>query len=189
MLNYTIGDRRVKIPISWDEVNVDQFLKIQNQAKDGDPIAAIAILCNLPYDYVFNLKVNEADFDNFAKALNWFYDDLPDFKTLPLPGSLKINEKDYKIPDDLTAGTLGQKIVFEQKVIASIEATGDTTAIIDEVLAIYFYPAVTGKPFDPEDLEETRKAIRNCSIMQAYPIAYFFLTNLLKYSKLKKQPS
>lgn len=188
MLNFSIDNRKFSLPVSWREVTVAQYLAIRTSkriAESNDIVELISILTGLEYDFLFGLKLNAFNLDKIIANLEWFQD-TPDFESLPLPATFNIGGKQLPITQDITMEGWGQKILFEQKIFKCQEETGDTFNVLDEALAIYFYHAYTGKVFNPDDLKEVLEAVRQTKILHAYPVAAFFLRNYMKYSRQRE---
>jgi len=207
MLTFSIGDTSFSIPTSWNEVSVGQFLQWQSneKIKAGDLSELLFILTGLQPESFEQLS--EFDISRIALALEWI-EDMPDFKELPLPSHYSLDGVSVNIPEQLTTESWGQKEYTEPILIDCLEKTGDVIDVMDKILAAYFYPLYASKnnplhkshylkdfvQHDEKILNHKQfngksmiDLVHESKLIEAYPIASFFLRSCLRLSKQKEK--
>jgi hypothetical protein len=181
MKEFNINGQKFFLHVSWEDVTVEQFIKINNNPKlaKGDVLELASILSGVDYDFFFELDPNVVNIDEILECLT-FVKEIPDFKKIPLPSAFHIAGRPIEVPTDLTIECWGQKIMFEEKMSEALKLHGDPLPMIDQLLAIYFCNRITGKQFSEKDLPEATRLIGLSKITEAYPIANFFLNKYFK---------
>lgn len=102
------------------------------------------------------------------------YRHLPDdLIKLPVPLRLKIGHRWVLVPQDLDQFTAnlcyGQRLFFTQK-------EEDDFGVIIRVIDGYFYPLLTGNPWDVDKSLRFGKKVLSCRISELYPVAMHMIT-------------
>lgn len=87
---------------------------------------------------------------------------------LPLPEKLRIGFRKYSIPDSLDS--FSDTICYGQRLYLAEEETNDF-GIILRVIAGYYYPIVTKKPFNEHKAQSFGKKILKLKVIDLYPVA------------------
>lgn len=199
-LTFQLDTERFTLPSGWHEVTVDQFLRLRKAGQSLSQVEMLSIFSGLPVETWMRVPLTEINFDLLNAALSWCHEPL-ELESLVCPkyisvgdvklltGSLNVAIKAghmVRVPKDLRIETYGQKVMFDLMVLPELEKSGDVVDCIDSALAIYLQPAISGKPFDSDNLDPYIEAIRKCKIVEAYPVAAFFLRKLILSTKTSK---
>jgi hypothetical protein len=158
---------KVTYPDSWDEITLDQFMKIEKLGI-ADPLTLFSILAGVELDFASGL-------DQELEPLVWdsvyfLFGESPDWKEAKCPKMFIIDGKPYAIPK-IEKQTLGQSVMVTQLVNNS----ETLFEVIPEMLAIYFQPLVTGGKFDREKIDIVRQSILKSTAVDCMGVANFFL--------------
>ena len=177
MINFSIEingkKQRVSSPSSWDELSLDQFIRIETEFMDDKDNFCLlfSILTGLDIDIVEGTTDKEAERQLYkicsfiAKPMN--FDVFKHNTFLDIEGAL------VKVPTDLSNITLGQKIMISQ----SIKNVEDIVKEIPIVLANILQPVIDDK-YDREKVKLLSEKIKSCNGVQCYSLAKgFFLTS------------
>ena len=188
MIPLKIADLKFNFPTSWEDITVEQYFRIadnkvlSNEDTSRNPfVEIVSILSGIPYEKWFH--VNDQDVELKVIPYMAFLKDKLDLDKLPRPKEFRIGDKKYKLPENLGFKTWGQKIVMEDKLDPILKNGGDLSVLTPCVLAVYFQPEITGGAFFQEKAEELIPQINQCKIVDAYPVAAFFLRSLLDLKK------
>lgn len=187
------NEQEIKIASSYSELTVKQFAQLANPKRKGDLCEVLAVVSDKPYEFWFDADITKVGMEDLSNALLWTAN-VPDFRGLSVPKEIKINGNAVKVADDISIKTLGQELSFVQLVIPRIksyrndkeEEAMELTDAIAMAMAVYLQPEITGKKFDADTLPETEKLCSACNIMEAYPVANFFLNRYFTSKNVKK---
>lgn len=177
MIPFHIGKKKFRLKTRWDELSVAEVLAILQIAGDDTRAQLFAILSGMTViEWKNILKKYRVDSVELATS---FINDRPDFKMLPMPERIKINNRFFKIPDENYFNSIlkaGQKFDFDSLVLPEIEKTGDGITRIAEILAIVFYEHFSvDKTYNSDNLGRVIELCRDVLFVEAYPVASFFL--------------
>lgn len=173
---YMIDGERFTIPTAWSEVTLGEFMQLK-KLKPGDSIGLLNILTGLSREVLERADLVDVE-RKIVPNLRFFEDEKIDLGAIPCPSTITIEGRAYIVPLDIRVKTFGQLVMLEQEVERSIKETGYLVDAMPLALAIYFYPIVTGKPFNGDEAEEFVEVMLKTKVVEAYPVAAFFLTSL-----------
>ena len=159
---------------SWEEVTVDQHLKMQYSWHDKDALRLLAILIGQPYEKVFE---SGEDPNKVRMVLSSILAGPPDMDEMKkaCPPVYTLGGIVCKIKP-IAKQTLGQKIYLEQLGMSIKGKPDEMPKLIPAVCAVYLAPQYYGTAtFNAEQAEELTALILKQPIAKIYPIAYFFL--------------
>lgn len=173
------------VPRGYDEITIGQYIDILKW--DGKSLLdVVGILTGLPDEIIQNTDVHQVAQD-VVKYLNWvtvppqFMDTESEFYCeFPVPDTIKIGFKQYTVPKDITLETFGQKISLQVHLKMAQKDELSLAETIPMALAIYFYPIVSGKPYDEDRARELLPLIKKVNLLDAYVVSAFFLNNSRK---------
>lgn len=181
MVPFKIGDISFELPSSYGELTLGQFDQLKKA--DGKLISELAILSGVDKKILEQSK--DLDIDWNAKNALSFFEDPFDCDQYIVPDYITIGGKRYKTPGGIGINTFGQKLSLQQEISKTELAGGSEVDIYPFVIALYMQPAVTGKPYDSDEVDKLIPEIMNCKLAEAWPLAGFFLSNYVKYSSEK----
>ncbi len=168
---------------AWPEVKTREFFAIRASTKN-DLISRLSSITGVSEAMWETVDANSVSVLFTPDKDGWYplqyLENKLDFEALPIPKELTIDGKPYPVPNPLDI-TLGQKTYMEELVIEYFKKhDGDITDAGPDVLACMFYPLVSGKKFTRDDAKAFKDTILDKTfIIEAYPIAAFFLLKLL----------
>lgn len=189
MIPFSIGNVKMNLPSSWEEITTKQMIEIKKTGSE-DFCSLLSILTGVDYKTIYNADISEFTVDQLSAGLEWMKTS-PDFINLDKPETLTIGGKTMAVVNNLSVKTLGQKIFFEQKIFPFVKAEGDVVVSIDPeaipiALAIYFQPLYTGHKFNPDEIDSMVALCGEVPVTQAFPVANFFLKKYFDYESSKK---
>lgn len=176
-IKYQGKKHMVNFPSGWDEITFRQLVSLR-QDSTGEVGRLLEILTGIERQAWMNMHIGITG--TIAGLLEWVSQKI-DWYSLPVPKTIRIGEKKYKVPFDLGLKTFGQKITLEAKVQKAMEEKRDLFEIMPDVMAIYFQPLVDDAPFNDERVEEIKDLFYDCPAVHVFPIAAFFLRNSNAY--------
>lgn len=194
-LPFKLGKKlKFELPVSWDEITVAQFLALKKKPKNDAEL--FSILSGLPVEDWMN--ASEANIDEVILPLIEYLKDQPNLDELLPPKTITINKKELKVPKNIGLKSYGQKILLHKAIRnhtevipdgdgGEKEVTKDLDELIPYTLAVYFHDQLNDNGrTDPGYVDEVVPLMEQLMIVEAYPIASFFLSNLIGSSKTKK---
>jgi hypothetical protein len=176
------GKQTIQCPQSWEEVSVEQYIRIIKEWDDEDWIKLFSILSGLDVDYVSqstNGQIESLVYQTIEFALKPF-----DWKALPMPEEIDLTPiwlKDNplipphtKVPKKIGRLSIGQAIQARR----SLEGMSDIREGISIVTAIYLQPLIDKGPFDMLRVTELEYLIGKNRITKIYPLGFFLLRRL-----------
>ena len=176
----------VLIPENWDELTLRHYIAISRGVKDT--VGVVVALTGLSEREVLNSNPNVIEM-KVLPFVDWVIETEPNFNVNEVPKTIKIKDKQVKVPKELEFKTYGQKVYLTNRIMEVFKDQQDPEEsiknekflenfieLIPDALATYLYPEYSGKPFDTEELAEFREfVLDNTKAKEGYPIAYFFL--------------
>ena len=174
-----IGEKICKIPLSWDDINLRQYMKLITFDNYND-VKFLSIMLDVSEEEIKESEIADLDLIVYP-LLGWYADDKADDFGKRMSSGLRIKEvtisgKVVKVPEDIRMKTFGQKISCEQ----SLESNQKNPLLaIPDIIAIYLYPEFSEEKYDYEkSLIFRDEYILLMPIKYAYPIGRFFLMTL-----------
>lgn len=177
MLKITLNDIAYRVPSSWKEVTVKQYMRI---LKEWDPeITDVA-----QKDWVKLLNIfTGANFSSMSEkwenqytltnALSWVVFE-PFTFSKELPKVLLFDGRPIDIPRHPTGLSIGQNIHLRRDYLDKSQTVEENIAI---ATAIFLQPIIDGKKFSMSRAIELCAEIEQMPIYLIYPIGFFFLRN------------
>lgn len=159
----------VILPTCWEEVNTEFFTEFNRVSLLNDAMALLEVSTKLSKEAL--LQCEDINLDDLVYETLSFWGEYAPLLAYSLPPHIIINDKKIKVPTDLEAHTLGQKL--ELKSLVNQENAFLNNFI--EIFCVYFTPLVG---VSREEMREITKTLR---IIDVYPIVGFFLR---KYNAL-----
>jgi hypothetical protein len=190
---------KFNMPNSWEDVTVKQFFELKKW--DGkDSLMLLSILSGVDYNKLTHTLDYTID-DNLWPLTSFLKEDIS--KVVTEQTHIEIKGKLYPIPKQINSPGNGQRFVLAQKnamrdkMIATVNKTGDAINCAEFIVACYFYPIVNGIEFDTsdnpktkfrsEDAEEFIKELQEVRIVELYAVSTFFLQKLIGW-QIERQP-
>ena len=172
------GDINLFVPISWQEVTVEQYTRLESEGWDGlDLIHLLSMLSGHKLRELDNLK-DTSILDVLTQHIGFIATNPPDFNKLRINKRFTLGGKKIEVPADLELESLGQKILM-----SNIMQQDNMIKQIPNALAIYFQPIYDGSDFDRKRLPHIVKMINQTPIVLAYPVVAFFFRKLIEYKR------
>lgn len=169
----------MKLPKSWNEISIEQFIEIYDIAQDESiepidkSIRIFSILSGLTINQVEDLTLD--DWVSFQKQITF----INDFPQATYPKSFKLGGYIWKPTLDIRKITAGEYI-------SSIELTKEKENIIintPSLAALYLTPYRGWWIFRKKvglTYEEKVDILKRANVQQIYPLALFFCNLLIK---------
>lgn len=162
-----------EIPESWKECTLGMWIRISNW--DGvDYVKGFSKIIGVDYDIISRSKSKKL-YRTLFQIIEWTGEKI-DWEHLPVPKYLDIGEKTIEVPKHLGEHTLGQKILVHETMMTS----EDVTEALPTALAVYFDPLYHSKEFDRDRAIKFEAQMKELPVLEAYPVAVFFLTRFLR---------
>lgn len=166
---------QVKLPSSWREFSLKQYLSFRNA--DFDEADIISILSGIDKDIL--RQQPGFDLSKFLLKQIDYIGKMPDLVKEPLPKFIEVDGKFIKVQHELDMYiTYGQKLDLEahlrELLSENIEPTFENCAV--QFLSIIFYPEITGKVYkDVYQIQEVTETIESLPAIESLRLASFFL--------------
>jgi len=175
-----INKKKYSAPSCKEELTVAKYQEIVTDWDQEDIIKLFSILVGCDY---IPLKDSE-DFDlqnTIYVVVDFIYRSDFTFDEIEKPVNIKIKDKILTIPTNLKSLTLEQSIHVRQKIERANEGSGKIGECISFATAIYLQPLFDGGKFDKDRVDALEKEILKMSIVDIYPIGFFFLKKYARY--------
>ena len=168
-LELETGKKKVKIPESWDEIDLATFTRIENEfGYDFHKLMTLfSILTGVPMAPIEQSEQENLDVQLFT--MMQYISKPPKWDDLDKPKTLKIKGKDIKCRYDFKTTTLGQKLTMD----SLIREKPNPIDAIPEVIALFIQPTIDGK-YDRERASELLTDILKLNCKDAFGYAQFF---------------
>jgi hypothetical protein len=188
MIPFKLGSTQLNIPSSWDEITTEQVVEFKHMKNKMDLCEILAILTGVDYKLIAAAEVSQLALNQISLAVKWFRNKI-DFLSLEMPTFLEFGETKIKVKQDLGTKVMAQVSQMNQQVypLINFKKQQDESYAIESAepeavaltLAIVFQPMYTGKPFNPETLDEFLEVCKKVPATKAFPVANFFLRKYL----------
>lgn len=164
MLDVTIGKKKVKIPIKWEEVTFNQFLATLKA--QGDLGSILPIFLGVPRETLLKSKIK--GLESIINTLQFLKTDL-----ILLEKPKKIGK--YNLPEDITFETVEQFELLNKEIEKSnlSEDLTEKTAFLANYCALYCQ--AINEPFDYSKSLEVAEQLKNESCIEILSAGRFFL--------------
>ena len=157
-------------------MNIGQLIRYEAWKKSNtDTIALLAAFTYIPYADLAESKSNQF-WTPLYSVLNFVHTEQINWNKLKVPKSIRLDGIQCKVPRNLGLQMFAQK-VFSVNLLADDTRTDNEKML--RILAIYFQPLIDGK-WITERLDHIENHCRYINAKEAFPIANFFLSRLLK---------
>ena len=174
---------QLMIPTSWEHVTIHQWMRLKSEDKDF--LTMISILTGVDRKHL--MKCNSLDLDmKVSPLLEWMK---TPFDTNRKLKHITIDGKQHKVPSGLGLTELGQRYFLQEQMKKAMEKPGGLDGMLDVALAIYFYSALTGKPFDADKIADVLPLIHSIPVTEGFPVADFFLMKYLAWLNVTQRIS
>ena len=169
VLELETGKKKVKIPESWDEVNIETLTRIENEFgyNFSKMVTLFSILTGVPMAPIENSEQPDLDVQLFN--ITKFIATPPKWEELPKPKKLTIKGKVVKCRYDFRTTSLGQKLTMS----SLIKDKPNPLDAIPDVIALFIQPTIDGK-YDRERALELMPDILKLNCKDAFGYAQFF---------------
>lgn len=180
MTNVTLNGRPYKVPSTWQEVKVRQYVRIlkdwepEKDISDRDYFILLKILTDGNFAGMENTLENQVTLTNI---LGWVVTEPFKFSE-KLPKVLEIGGKSYAIPEDPRDLSIGQNIHLRRDYIEKSKILEENISI---ATAIYMQPTMDNSLFHMKRAVEIAKEIDEMPISLIYPIGFFLLKRALGF--------
>ena len=180
MTTVKLNGKQYKIPSTWQEVTVRQYVRIlkewepEKDIADRDYFILLKIITNERFAGMENTLENQV---TLTSLLGWVVTEPFKFSET-LPKVLQIGDRAYNIPEDPRDLSIGQNIHLRRDYI-------DKAKILEENIsmatAIYLQPTIDNSLFQMKRAVEISKQIDEMPISLIYPIGFFLLKRALGF--------
>lgn len=174
-LHTSTEKRAVTIPTAWNELTLGQLMAIEKErSSEADVLRLFSILAGVEIQLAENITDTDIE-ANIFEALQ-FLNEPPDWNKLTRPTHLIIEGRPEKIPTDVGAAMLGQKIML----MGTVSTPEKMLESIGSVIAIYMQPEVDKKrnagklKYDSERVKIIAEDLKNANGLECYATALFF---------------
>ena len=158
---------KIKIPASFEELTVKQFLRLEAGGTD------LEILSVLSGESLEEIENTDVDLGPAMSRVAQLYNSKPPDLTKQKKGRIEIEGVEIKFPSSLDFTRFGQKSMTKNL----IKENEKLELIVSEVFAIYAQPLIDGK-FISERIPDIKEIVDNLPIISVFPYTVFFFKRL-----------
>ena len=183
-LELQTGKKKVKIPESWDEINLETFTRIENEFgyDFSKMITLFSILTGVPIAPIEKSEQPNLDVQLFT--MMQYVSKPPKWEDLEKPKKLTIKGKVVKCRYDFRTTSLGQKLTMS----SLIRDKPNPIDAIPEVIAIFLQPTIDGE-YDREKSQELMPEIMKLNCKDAFTRSIEFIILSFFARKTSRFPS
>lgn len=173
MKNLTIelqsGKQKVKVPQSWDEIDLQTFIRIETEFKYdfSKLITLFSIMTGIDMAPLEQSEQKNLDLQLFT--LFQFISKPPEWESLDKPKKLVIEGKSIECKYDFKATTLGQKLTLDQL----IRDKPNAIEAMPEAIGVFLQPTIDRK-FSTKKMKALLPGILKLNCKDAFSYAQFF---------------
>lgn len=183
MINLIINDHTYKVPSTWEEVTLGQWVALAGAGDNLNHIKLLSIFTNLSEDVLANLPCDAVKTD-LIPEMDFIRQPI-DLMTIPRPGVLELNGKTISVITDPGRERFGQKLFIQQLVTAALEREAGYWELVAPTIACYYAPFLhPDNKWDDRHVKAVEPYVYDMPVTVAYPEAIFFLNG---YLKLRRQ--
>lgn len=203
MTELRFNDKPVKVPNSWHDFTVSMMQDTILNAKLNPELwknmwFRLCVYTGFDFDEISNCKISDEQFAHVADLLSFERDELDMTAMMAnIPNSIAFFNEEGKefmkvrVPRKMDEERAGPKVMFMQEVNSYVDEHKDLLPVVHKAIAIYFQehvmPGVNPmQPFDTAKVEQFEEVCKRCKFVEAFPVAAFFLTRSLNWTKRKK---
>ncbi|MCK5345358.1 MAG: hypothetical protein KAR20_18235 [Candidatus Heimdallarchaeota archaeon] len=172
-LELQTGKKKVHIPESWDEINLETFTRIENEFgyDFSKMITLFSILTGVPIAPIEKSEQPNLDVQLFT--MMQYVSQPPKWEDLEKPKKLTIKGKVVKCRYDFRTTSLGQKLTMS----SLIRDKPNPIDAIPEVIAIFLQPTIDCE-YNRDKSQELIPEIMKLNCKDAFGYAQFFFSSL-----------
>ena len=172
MIHIEINEVIYNLPESWEEVTLDQFVRILKKGTELKESEMLGILAGVPVDVIRQTDSN--DILQSMNLLSWTYQSLPDSKSV---SEFEFEGIKYTVPENLGDVTFGEWEdinAYERKIQ---DNQWESLSFMIAILC-----REENQIYEPRLVEEMAERFKQLPVTIAYGIGQFFFVNAKKYS-------
>lgn len=171
------------LPNSWGLLTCEQTIKLFDINFQNKPLV-LEVLTGISSDLWKQANANQIELIlKELEFLNYNFD----FTSLTANSEIEIDNKIIKVPQLIEFETWGQKLLIEEK-IKEFQSKKELNLLklYPFIVAVYLQRSFyNSEKFDERLVDELEQKLMKCKAIAVYPIAGFFLLNLISGMKLK----
>lgn len=168
------GTRELEGPIGYSGMYMEEFDRLTTEWKDrGNLLEAFSILFQI--DYKLLLTCTDEKLSVLIPKALTFLNGLDLYK-LPVPAFIEVNGHKIEIPKNLRKLSVGQAMILRQRM-----DTQPKEQLITYATAVYLQPLYFNNLPDSDQVEMLEAVLKRCTVIEIFPIGYFFLRRLSNY--------
>ena len=183
MVAIKVNGHPYNLPTQWSEINVATYREMERHAFELNSVRLFSILTGIDYDMLINFDCSQFD-EKVLQHLS-FVHDVPEWDKLPKPEHLVIDGVEYKVPESIESTTWFQRTMLKTLAVNGVQEKLQMIELVAPCLTYMMQPVIEGKVSD-KNYKELQKKMDQLPIEQAYPVATFFLSTYLHYSRESK---
>jgi hypothetical protein len=185
---FILGSKQANIPSGYHELTLGQFVELSTLTDLQDVCLILQALTGVSAQDWNDAELNALNIALLNNALIWLHEKAG-FDKWPVPDNITINGKACEVPKRIEIKTLGQKAAFDRYITNEVSVDGGQTILTPrhmvKAIAIYMQPEYTGQKFNPDELDKMEGYVKGLSVMEAVPLATFFLRKLLNLKSVR----
>jgi hypothetical protein len=173
MIPFKIADKDVQIPGSWQDTRVGHYLELCKADTIDQKLRAISGFKNWA-------EVKDEEKAKLFPHLSWMIEE-PAIKANACPALVWVEDDAVPIYfTNIGNGTWLQKREAQRALHKATSGGGTIEGCMVELLAIYLYPQVTGKPYRTAEAIELRDRILNSRFIPMFEYFLYLQTELTR---------
>lgn len=185
---FILGNKPANIPSGYHELTLGQFIGLSTLTDFQDVCLILQVLTGIPAQDWNDADLNTLNIAILNDSLMWLHNKAGFDKWL-VPDNITINGKVCQVPKRIEIKTLGQKAAFDRHITSEVSVDGGQAILtprhMAKAIAIYMQPEYTGQKFNPDELDKMEGYVKELSVMEAVPLATFFLRKLLNLKSVR----
>jgi len=181
MIGFTIGTpegtRKVQSPSGWNEITVNQLIRLEKEFNGVDMIKCFSILTGIDYEVSEELTDPNIGETLYQVCHGIITKSAPDWGNLDCPKKILWDGELITVPTNLRNETLAQKMMMDRV----LQSNDLVVEVIGKAAAIYLHPLITKSKVDNETMEKVAVQMGERNALEVYSIANFFFRKLKLY--------
>lgn len=165
------------LPTTWRNITLAQYMAMELHAEelrgdnDSSLIRLLSIFTGIPIEELMNFDCS--NLPSLQIHIDFLAEQI-DFDSLEVPKVIILNKRVVNVPE--TIEPFGAKYFLEQKIDRSIKDNWQYSRLLHSCLAMVFAKELDkNKLFNEDSMKFAESEVAKMSILDAYPIANFFL--------------
>ena len=181
MVTVKINGQEFSLATQWSEVTAEQYLSMERVGDQLNTVRILSILSGIDYDVLINFDCSQFD----EKVLQYmdFIGEVPKWTELPKPDHLTIDGVSYKVPDKIESTTWFQRTMMKTLAADGVANSRSMTELIVPAITYMMQPLMEEGKVSDKNYPDIMRKIEKLPITDVYPVASFFLSTYLTYSK------